>query len=374
MTGARPLSDGERLDWLRLWRSENVGPRTFADLLRATGGAGAALERLPEIARRGGLARRISVCPAARAEAELAALEALGARLIALCEPEYPAPLAAIADPPPLLAVLGNPHLLSRDAVAVVGARNASGLGRRFARGLAAELGAAALIVVSGLARGIDSEAHAGALQSGTVAVVAGGIDVVYPPENQALYEQIVGLGVVVGEQPPGLAPQGRHFPRRNRIVSGLALATVVVEAGLRSGSLITARLALEQGREVFAAPGSPLDPRFRGSNRLIRQGAELIESAEDVIAGLAAMRRGVLAEPPRDLALAAPDAAASGPPEITETDREAVLAALGSSPLGVDELVRQCHLTAAEVLIVILELELAGRIRRDSGGTVSLK
>ncbi len=370
MSDARELSAAERLDWLRLYRSENVGPRTFLDLLRATGSASEALEQLPELARRGGLRRRISICPAAQARDELEGLEAMGGRLIALCEPAYPTPLAAIADPPPVLSVLGNGHLLRRDIVAIVGARNASGLGRRFARGLAAELGEAELVISSGLARGIDSEAHAGALQSGTVAVVAGGIDIVYPAENQDLYENIVELGAVISEQPLGLKPLGRHFPRRNRIVSGLALGVVVVEAGLRSGSLISARLALEQGREVFAVPGSPLDPRSRGSNKLIRQGALLTESAADVIEALAAARRSDLAEPPRPVA----GRLAASTPAPTEAQREAVLSLLGSSPLGVDELVRQCHLTAAEVMILVLELELAGRVRRDSSGSVSLK
>lgn len=370
MSDARELSAAERLDWLRLSRSENVGPRTFLDLLRATGSAGAALEQLPELARRGGLRRRISICPVTKAQEELAGLEALGGQLIALCEPAYPTPLAAIADPPPVLSVLGNAHLLRRDTVAIVGARNASGLGRRFARGLAAELGEAEFVVSSGLARGIDSEAHAGALQSGTVAVVAGGINIVYPAENQDLYESIIELGAVVSEQPLGLKPQGRHFPRRNRIVSGLALGVVVIEAGLRSGSLISARLALEQGREVFAVPGSPLDPRSRGSNKLIRQGALLTESAADVVEALAASRRSDLAEPPRPVA----GRLSAGTPAPTEAQREALLSLLGSSPLGVDELVRQCHLQAAEVMILVLELELAGRVRRDSSGTVSLK
>jgi DNA processing protein len=370
----RPLTAGERLDWLRLWRSENVGPRTFRDLLRATGSASAALDRLPELARRGGLGRRIRICPAETAAREAEALEALGARMIALCEPDYPHPLAAIADPPPLISVLGNPHLLARDAVAVVGARNASGIGRRLARGLTAELGAAGLVVVSGLARGIDAEAHLGGLETGTVAVVAGGVDNIYPPENEALRERIVESGAIVSEQPLGMDPQGRHFPRRNRIISGLALGAVVVEAGLRSGSLITARLATEQGREVFAVPGSPLDPRYRGTNGLLRQGAVLTETAGDVLDGLAAMRRKDLAEPVAEPIGEPVDGVRVVPPEPTDQQREAVLAILGPSPLGVDELVRQCHLTPAEVMVMVLELELAGRIVRHSGGTVSLE
>jgi DNA processing protein len=369
----RPLTADERLDWLRLWRSENVGPRTFRDLVRATGSAGAALDRLPELARRGGLRRPIRVCPAETAAREAEALAALGGRLIAFCETDYPAPLAAIADPPPLLGVLGNPHLLAREAVAVVGARNASGIGRRLARGLAAELGPAGLVVVSGLARGIDAEAHLGGLETGTVAVVAGGVDVVYPPENEALRQRIVESGAIVSEQPLGMEPQGRHFPRRNRIISGLALGTLVVEAGLRSGSLITARLAAEQGREVFAVPGSPLDPRYRGTNALLRDGATFTETADDVLDGLAPMRRKDLAEPVREPVGEPVDGVRVVPPEPTDQQREAVLATLGPSPLGVDELVRQCHLTPAEVMVMVLELELAGRIVRHSGGMVSL-
>jgi len=290
---------------------------------------------------------------------------------VAIGEPDFPRPLAAIADPPPLLALLGHAALFGRDSVAVVGARNASAVGGRFARGLAAELGQQGYAVVSGLARGIDSQAHQGALESGTIAVVAGGVDVVYPPENQALYERIVEAGLVVSEQPLGLAPQGRHFPRRNRLVSGLALGVVVVEATLRSGSLITARLAGEQGREVMAVPGSPLDPRHRGTNRLIREGAALIEGADDVVAALRGLGRERFGEPPGRLP-GAPAAGESAERAIAARDRQAVLAALGPTPVDVDELIRQCHLTPAAVMVVVLELELAGRLKRHAGGKVS--
>ncbi len=371
---SRRLTDEERLDWLRLWRSEHIGPRAFADLLRLCGGAGAALERLPELARRGGLRRRARVCPRADAERERDALAAAGGRFVAACEPGYPRALAEIDDPPPIVAVLGRLSLFEREAVAVVGARNASAAGGRFARGLAAELGAAGYAVVSGLARGIDAQAHLGALETGTAAVVAGGADVVYPPENADLYARIVESGAVLSEQPFGAIATARHFPRRNRIVSGLCAGVAVVEATPRSGSLITARLAAEQGREVFAVPGSPLDPRHRGTNGLIRDGATLIESADDAIAALNGLRHDRTAR--RGFGAAEPFACGESiaPAEGAPADaaRRAVLDALDAAPIGVDELVRQCHLPASAVMTAVLELELAGRVARHGPGRVS--
>lgn len=367
------LSDTERLEWLRLWRSENVGPVTFFELVRGTGSAGAALEALPELARRGGLRRRIKICPKDQAQSELDALSAAGGRFIALGEPGYSVPLEAIADPPPGLSVLGHADLLRKDTVAIVGTRNASASGGRFARGLAAELGQAGFVISSGLARGIDAQAHLGSLDHGTVAVVAGGVDSIYPAENAELYARIVEAGAVISEQPFGLKPQGRHFPRRNRIISGLALGVVIVEASLRSGTLITARLAGEQGREVFAVPGSPLDPRHRGTNRLIRDGAALTENVEDVINVLSALRRDQLDEPSRTLG-GGQIPRISAEDKVSEGARQCVLDAIGPTPVGVDELVRQCHLTPADVLVVVLELELAGRLQRHGNGSVSLK
>jgi DNA processing protein len=372
MTATKTLTDEERLDWLRLWRSENVGPITFLELLRATGSAGAALGALPDLARRGGLRRKIKIFPKDQARKEMDALIAAGGRFIAIGEPAYPTPLAAIADPPPGISVFGHPDLLARDIVAIVGARNASASGGRFARELAAELGAAKYVVSSGLARGIDSQAHLGSVESGTIAVVAGGVDNIYPAENAELYARIVEAGAVVSEQPFGLKPQGRHFPRRNRIISGLALGVVVVEASLRSGTLITARLAGEQGREVFSVPGSPLDPRHRGTNRLIRDGAALTEGADDVIEVLSTIRRDRLGEPQRTPA-SGETPRISAENKVSDEARESVLSALGPTPVGVDELVRQCHLTPADVMVVVLELELAGRLQRHGGGAVSL-
>ncbi len=365
-----PLSDSERLDWLCLSRGENVGPITFFDLLRIYGSAGEALKALPELARRGGRRGRIKLYSRDRAAAEAEALAAIGGRLVALTEPDYPVALAAISDPPPVISVLGHGHVMNRDTVAIVGARNASAVGGRFARELAAELGAEGYTIASGLARGIDTQAHVGALPTGTVAVVAGGVDVIYPPDNAELYRQIAEAGAVISEQPLGMEPRGRHFPRRNRIISGLAFGLVVVEASLRTGSLITARLAGEQGREVFAVPGSPLDPRHRGTNNLIRQGAVLTESARDVVEALRGMTRPKLDEPP----IRAPaDMPGGGGGEISLENRQIVIDLLGPSPVAVDEIIRQCQLTPTEVLTVLLELELAGHLARHSGGAVSI-
>ncbi len=365
------LNAEQRLDWLRLWRSENVGPITFGQLLARFGSARAALEAVPELARRGGRRGAIRICSAAEAEREVAATRAAGARLVALCEPDYPRPLAAIPDAPPLLAVKGHAHLFAERTIAIVGARNASAAGVRFARDISRELGQLGFVIASGLARGIDTVAHEGALESGTVAVLAGGIDVVYPAENEGLYGTIVEQGAVIAEQPVGKQPQGRHFPSRNRLISGLSLGVLVVEAALRSGSLITARMALEQNREVFAVPGSPLDPRCRGSNRLIRDGAALIETADHVIEALENLALPRLAEAEPELFPAAPAAPASEP-EVAGS-RDLVAGKLCPTPIGVDEILRQCRLTPAVLLTILLELELAGRLQRHPGNQISL-
>lgn len=364
----RTLSPAERLDWLRLIRSENVGPVTFRRLLERYGTAAAALKALPDLARRGGRTRAVRLCPRADAERELAALERLGIHLIAMAEPAYPRPLAAVEDAPPLLLVLGNVHVLQRPSVAIVGARNASGNGRQFARRLAQDLAERhGLLVVSGLARGIDTAAHEGSLAGGTCAVMAGGPEVVYPPENDRLHAAVAAQGVVVSEQPPGTEPQARHFPRRNRIISGLSMGVVVVEASQRSGSLITARLAGEQGREVFAVPGSPMDPRCAGPNMLLKDGAHLVESAADVAAVLTGrnLREPAGFEPPRP--------PAGPPPEVADSERGAVVDCLGPSPVTVDEVIRQCQLSPAVVATILLELDLAGRLERHPGNRVSL-
>ncbi len=365
-----PLTDEERLDWLRLIRSENIGPRTFFRLLGHFGSVAAAIDGVPELARRGGRKKAIRLAPREIAETEIEAIERAGARPIAWCEPDYPEFLAAIPDPPPVITMAGKLDVLHRPSVAMVGARNASAAGRRFARQLAADLGAAGFSVVSGLARGIDTAAHDGSLATGTVAVMAGGLDTVYPPENAALFDDIRSRGAAVSEQPPGTVPTAGHFPPRNRLISGLALGVVVVEAAPRSGSLITARMALEQGREVFAVPGSPLDPRARGPNELIRGGATLIQSAGDVIESL----KGPLApRKPRRTAFEFDDETAPVADDSELAEARAIIEEqLGATPVTVDELVRECQLSAKVVLTVLLEFELAGRVERQSGNRVS--
>lgn len=377
---SKPLSEHERTDWLRLIRSENVGPRTFHRLIERYGSAADALRALPRLASRGGGAG-IQICSEATAARELAQIAGLGGRMIASIEPDYPERLRAIDDAPPVISVLGDPLLLARPAVAIVGSRNASLNGLKLARELARGLGEAGLVVVSGLARGIDGAAHHGALATGTVAVLAGGIDVVYPKEHEALYRRIAGTGgAVIAEMPFGMGPQARHFPRRNRLISGLALGVVVVEASLHSGSLITARLALEQGREVFAVPGSPLDPRARGGNDLIRQGATLVEGVEHIVAGL----QGMLAEaappaaprPPAPAAGPAPEPALPAgpePPADGDGERVRIEQLLSPAPIPVDEILRICHLPAATVHSILLEAELAGRLERLPGNRVAL-
>ncbi len=371
-----PLSARERTEWLRLIRSENVGPRTFDRLIARYGSAADALRALPRLAERGGGAIRI--CSAEAAEREQAALAKLGGRLIAAIEPDYPAGLRAIDDAPPLISVIGPAEVLARPMLAIVGSRNASLNGLKLGRELARGLGEAGFVVVSGLARGIDAAAHQGALATGTVAVLAGGVDVIYPKEHADLYRRISESGgAVVAEMPFGMTPQARHFPRRNRLISGLALGVVVVEASLHSGSLITARLALEQGREVFAVPGSPLDPRARGGNDLLRQGAVLVESIDDILRGL----EGMLAPlpPGRSEHVAAPPAAmppASAPAEADADDeavRRRIEDLLSPVPIAVDELLRNCHLPPAIVHSILLEGELAGRVERLPGNRVAL-
>jgi len=363
------LDDDQRLDWLRLIRSENVGPVVFRQLLGRYGNPAAALEALPDLARRAGARRRIRICPPGEAEAEAKAARKAGARLIALCEPDYPALLRALDDAPPVLTLLGTAEVFAPSCVGIVGARNASANGRRLAERIAADLAAAGFAVASGMARGIDTAAHRGALPSPTIAVLAGGCDIIYPPENEALHAEIRAKGAVISEMPLGTVPQARHFPRRNRLISGLSLGVVVVEAAKRSGSLITARFAGEQGREVFAVPGSPLDPRAGGCNQLIREGAMLIESATDVIDALAPLRAHDKTIPPapRSLAQSGP-ATVPPPPEPGNAERAIIEELLGADPIAVDEVVRLSTLPIAVVHGVLLELELAGKVERHPG------
>lgn len=363
---ARPLSDSEKRAWLRLARGQNVGAVTFAALIARYGSAEVALDALPKLARRSG-AGDLKIPSDADARRELESLERLGGRMIASIEPDFPPGLGGLDAPPPFICILGRREILGCEMVAVVGARNASAAGRKFARQIAADLGQAGFVVVSGLARGIDTAAHEGALPTGTIAVLAGGIDDIYPPENDALYRDIKVHGLIVSEMPVGQKPQAKHFPRRNRIISGLARGVVVVEAAEGSGSLITANFALEQGREVFAVPGSPLDPRMKGTNRLIRDGATLTESAADVLQVL-------VGQPSFTFRESAP--APRGDQTATETVddqlRHRIEELLGPSPVAVDDIVRLSGAAAAAVQTVLLELELVGRLDRHSGSRVS--
>jgi DNA processing protein len=371
------LTDADRIAWLRLARSEGVGPATFRDLIERFGSAEAALEALPALARQAGRDRPPRIPSRAQAEDELATIARLGGGTLALGEPRYPEALAAIPDAPPLLTFRGDPALLAAPAIAIVGARNASAGGCRLAGTLARELGEAGLVVVSGLARGIDAAAHRGALATGTVAVFAGGLDVVYPSENEVLAAAIADHGLILAELAPGSQPLARNFPRRNRIVAGLARGTLVVEAAIRSGSLTTARLAGEQGREVMAIPGSPLDSRCRGANRLIRDGAALVEEAADIleilgpVAVLECRRASAAAAPAGPLPAPRADSQLSEIPR--ENTEAAILERLGPAPVPVDELIRQCSFSAPVVRTVLLELELAGRLERHPGDAVSM-
>lgn len=363
----KQLSDRQRLAWLRLIRTDNVGPQTFRDLINRFGSAEDALEALPELARRGNAT--LTPCTREAAERELEAAARFGARFLALGEDGYPPLLRRIAGPPPLIAVKGEPAVFRLPAVAIVGARNASLAGIKMARMLAHELGREGYAVVSGLARGIDAAAHTGSIDTGTVAAMAGGLDKPYPPENVPLLEEIAVRGALVSEMPFGWEPRARDFPRRNRIVAGLSLGLVVVEAALRSGSLISARLAGEMGRLVFAVPGSPLDPRAAGTNGLLKDGAILVTEARDVLDALSPLS----SLPPRatESLEEPPDFAGAPPP--AEDDRMRIVEALGPTPVSVDEIIRHTGLHPAQVFMVLLELDLAGRLERHAGGSVSL-
>ena len=368
MSAATLLSDEERLDWLQLARSDNIGPATFSRLMQRYGSAGAALNALPELIRRGG-GRALRIYARDKAEAELHAVTAHAAKLVAMGEPHYPPLLRHAATAPPLLYIAGKMELTAMDAIAVVGARNASAIGRKFTRMIAERLGQEGFMVVSGLARGIDTAAHEASLPKHTAAVVAGGIDHFYPPENEALQRAIAKQGLLISEMGLGAVPKAEHFPRRNRIISGMARATIVVEAALRSGSLITARYAAEQGREVFAVPGSPLDPRCEGTNKLIREGASIMTSVDDVVESLRQQTLDYRAPMQVDGGFALPPAAY----EPQEKDRDRVIALLSPSPVSVDDLIRESQLPAASVSAVLLELEIIGRVAHTSASTVAL-
>lgn len=369
-----PTTEDHRVDWLRLLRSRRVGATTFHRLIREHGTARAALDALPEVAREAGV-EKYEICPEGVVLAEMKAARLKGARMLCFGAPGYPKQLMDLADAPPVLWAIGNTDILDRDMIALVGARNASSLGTRMAKTLAKGLGDAGYVVASGLARGIDTAAHHSALTTGTVAVLAGGVDVLYPSENTRLAEEIVETGGLrLSEMPMGLQPMARHFPMRNRIISGLSEATVVVEAAAKSGSLITAKNALDQGREVLAVPGHPLDARASGCNMLIRDGARLVRNVDDIIEALPER------DAPRQLKLELDEAPAipPAPPQRRTLAQTAnlhtqILSRLGPSPLAEDQLIRDLGATPHALSPALTELELDGRIQRHSGGLLSL-
>ncbi|MCY0094661.1 DNA-processing protein DprA [Hoeflea ulvae] len=366
------LSDRQRLSWLRLIRSDNVGPATFRDLINHFGSAETAIEHLPDLSRRGGSARAIRVASIDDAERELEAAQKFGAVFIGIGEPDYPPALRRIDGAPPLLSAIGDLALATQVSVGIVGARNASVSGAKMAARMARELGAAGYTIISGMARGIDAAAHRASLETGTIAALAGGLDQPYPPENLDLFREIcAGQGLAISEMPMGWEPRARDFPRRNRLIAGVGLGLVVIEAAHRSGSLITARRAADFGRLVFAIPGSPLDPRAAGTNGLLKEGAIVTTESNDVIEALAPSSRvfgdddPVMEEP----------GTGDGTPfdEPGDDDRARVIEALGPSPAEIDDIIRHTGVAAATVYLVLLELDLAGRLHRHPGGMVSL-
>ena len=369
------LGEAEQLACLRLIRSENVGPVTFRQLINTFGGAAKALEALPELSRRGGRRRAIRICPKDEAEGELARAKKIGAEPVFTIEPGYPGALAALDTPPPLLYIKGRQELLNRPALAIVGSRESSAAGAKLARLFAHAIGEAGYVIVSGLARGIDGAAHEAALKSGTIAVLAGGIDNVYPPEHEKLQARIASEGCLVSEQPPGFNPRAQDFPRRNRIVSGMSLGVVIVEAAARSGTLVTARFAGEQGREVFAVPGHPLDPRAEGTNRLIKSGATLVTEPGDILDALRPLSG--LSEMAAPIALSPADLKpiiAQPIPDMGDGVRAKILAALGPAPIDLDAIVRATGLSIRAVQVGLMELELAGRLSRPGPGLIALQ
>jgi len=367
------LTEKQRIAWLRLIRSDNVGPATFRDLINHFGSAETALVMLPELSQRGGATRAIRICSESDALRELDLANRFGARFIGIGEPDYPPALRQIDGAPPLLAVKGNLATATKPAVGIVGSRNASISGAKFAAMIARDCGRAGYAVISGLARGIDTAAHRASIETGTIAALAGGLDQPYPPENVDLLNEICGSdGVAISEMPFGWEPRARDFPRRNRLIAGVSLGVVVVEAATRSGSLITARLAGEFGRLVFAVPGSPLDPRCQGTNGLLRDGAMITTSSGDVIEALAPLSRIDLFSPPlAEEPGEDPNKPLLLPPD--DNERARIVDALGPTPVEIDDIIRHTGLQASAVYLVLLELDLAGRLHRHPGGLVSL-
>jgi len=367
------LTERQRIAWLRLIRSDNVGPATFRDLINHFGTAETALAMLPELSRRGGSTRAIRIATESEALRELETADRFGACFVGIGEPDYPPSLRQIDGAPPLLAVKGDLAAAGPPSVGVVGSRNASISGAKFAAMIARDVGRAGYSVISGLARGIDTAAHRASLQTGTIAAMAGGLDQPYPPENIDLLHEIWdGCGLAISEMPFGWEARARDFPRRNRLIAGVALGVVVVEAASRSGSLITARLAADFGRLVFAVPGSPLDPRCHGTNALLKDGAIVTTGPEDVLEALAPISRVDFSSPPE----ANEPAGEEEKPQLlppNDTDRARITDALGPTPVEVDDIIRHTGLPASAVYLVLLELDIAGRLHRHPGGSVSL-
>ena len=361
------MTEAELLDALRLARTPRVGPVTYQRMMQLYGDATRALEALPELAARGGSAAKLNPMSVAEARKELAATEKHGGTYLVWGQPPYPPQLTALPDAPPILGAFGHLHLLEQPIVAMVGARNASAAGRQLTKSLAEELGQRDYIIASGLARGIDGIAHEAALATGTVAVLGNGIDHAYPKENAELQQQILEQGLILCENPPDTAPQANLFPRRNRIIAGLAIAVIVAEAARSSGSLITARLAADYGREVMAVPGSPLDPRSEGCNNLIRDGAVLVANIDHAMATLTPLAERNVSEPPARPAPSTP------PSDLPPNLREEIISLLGAAPVTLDTLVQMSGAGVPQVNLVLLELELAERLVQEPGGLISI-
>lgn len=366
------LSQNEKIARLRLIRTENVGPVTFRHLIARYGTALNALDALPGLARSGGRKRPLYAARKSEIEKEIDALSKIGGTLIVHGDRLYPDALMATEDAPPVMMALGHPHLLENKNFAIVGARNCSAVGTKLATSLAREMGQAGYVISSGMARGIDTAVHQGAMETGTIAVLAGGVDIIYPKENGRLYDAIINTGLILSEMPLGIQPVARHFPRRNRIISGLAAGLLVVEATYKSGSLITARLALEQGREIFAVPGSPMDPRAKGPNDMIRQGAILVENAGNILDVLQIMDGRSISEPQYDLFDDSTDYQIPLDEKELVIIRHAIRDKLSPTPVPIDDLIRVMELSPQKMQSVLLELELAGEITRYPGNRVA--
>ena len=367
------LSDSERLDWLRLIRTKNIGPVTFDQLVSKYGSVKEAIKIVPELSVRGGKEKATTIFSKKDAEKEIESLTKLNGRIIAKCEKEYPELLKYISDAPPVISVIGNVDLLSKKAVSIVGARNASINGKKLTQKIAKELGEEGIIIVSGLARGIDTAAHIGALDTGTIAVVAGGIDIIYPKENIDLYKKISETSVIIAECPLGTTPRPENFPRRNRIVSGVSTATLIVEAAKRSGSLNTARHANEQGRDVMAIPGSPVDPRAEGPNILIKNGAYLVTSAEDIMEIIFSQSENIFTlSESKQKTFSSANIARNIEGDV-EKFREKITDILNYNPISIDDIIIETHANINIVLTVVLELEIAGKLQRHPGNKISL-